>query len=459
MLIDGSAGWAVEGLKNTGNYPSAGLSSKTRNTTYSSSICVNVNGDSDVEMWVLVHNQGIAYYKHEDNSGAPSTPDTPPVDPGESYSKGLTMIWQNTTSVPGTATGGDVRFAAVSNGTLIANDKGNKKIIEITESGYSDYYDPSKDLKSYYDQELATLISADDTGNILVNAGGLRKPESGTAFMVISADLSKTYKLDLSDIGYTAAEVHQTGRVRGNMLSAEGGYFTILPNNEKQAVVVKVANGALAGSELVTTGLTNTTSFIAQPAYETVSEMASNMDKSFILRNRVAPGSVYTWASSNASAMDKGYEFTSADGGLTTANAAVEGFDWFKLGGKSYFIMPMTTDGTTATRGSYFAIFDQDGNAVATWTEGQKTGLGTAYGSFIAVPNDEYSVYIYHFVPGVVAEKLRFAIKDVITGIESVEAEVEAPVEYYNLQGVKVANPDKGLYIKKQGKKVTKVIL
>ena len=50
--------------------------------------------------------------------------------------------------------------------------------------------------------------------------------------------------------------------------------------------------------------------------------------------------------------------------------------------------------------------------------------------------------------------------EDGATGVENIEvAEVEAPVEYYNLQGVKVANPDKGLYIKKQGKKVTKVIL
>lgn len=35
----------------------------------------------------------------------------------------------------------------------------------------------------------------------------------------------------------------------------------------------------------------------------------------------------------------------------------------------------------------------------------------------------------------------------------------EAPVEYYNLQGVKVANPDKGIYIMRQGTKVRKVIL
>ena len=34
-----------------------------------------------------------------------------------------------------------------------------------------------------------------------------------------------------------------------------------------------------------------------------------------------------------------------------------------------------------------------------------------------------------------------------------------APVEYYNLQGIRVANPDKGLYIVRQGNKTSKVIL
>jgi len=33
------------------------------------------------------------------------------------------------------------------------------------------------------------------------------------------------------------------------------------------------------------------------------------------------------------------------------------------------------------------------------------------------------------------------------------------PVEYYNLQGVKVVNPEKGIFIKKQGNKATKVVL
>lgn len=47
-----------------------------------------------------------------------------------------------------------------------------------------------------------------------------------------------------------------------------------------------------------------------------------------------------------------------------------------------------------------------------------------------------------------------------LTGVEGVEAEgAEAPVEYYNLQGVRVENPESGLYIRRQGNKTTKVIL
>ncbi len=54
----------------------------------------------------------------------------------------------------------------------------------------------------------------------------------------------------------------------------------------------------------------------------------------------------------------------------------------------------------------------------------------------------------------------KYAFEYENTGIESIESEdVTAPVEYYNLQGVKVANPSNGIFIKKQGSKATKVVL
>lgn len=46
------------------------------------------------------------------------------------------------------------------------------------------------------------------------------------------------------------------------------------------------------------------------------------------------------------------------------------------------------------------------------------------------------------------------------SGVDAIAADGEnAPVEYFNLQGVRVENPSKGLYIRRQGAKVTKVIM
>lgn len=44
-------------------------------------------------------------------------------------------------------------------------------------------------------------------------------------------------------------------------------------------------------------------------------------------------------------------------------------------------------------------------------------------------------------------------------GVADMNADENAPVEYYNLQGVRVANPENGLYIRRQGSKTTKVIV
>ena len=47
---------------------------------------------------------------------------------------------------------------------------------------------------------------------------------------------------------------------------------------------------------------------------------------------------------------------------------------------------------------------------------------------------------------------------NVFNGVEKIEADNNAPIEYYNLQGIKVANPQGGVFIKVQGEKATKII-
>ena len=45
-------------------------------------------------------------------------------------------------------------------------------------------------------------------------------------------------------------------------------------------------------------------------------------------------------------------------------------------------------------------------------------------------------------------------------GVEDVTvADENAPVEYFNLQGVRVENPEAGLYIRRQGNTATKVLV
>ena len=58
---------------------------------------------------------------------------------------------------------------------------------------------------------------------------------------------------------------------------------------------------------------------------------------------------------------------------------------------------------------------------------------------------------------------ITFDYENKSSGIEDIVIDTEtddnAPVEYYNIQGVRVQNPSTGIYIKRQGKKVSKIII
>ena len=57
-------------------------------------------------------------------------------------------------------------------------------------------------------------------------------------------------------------------------------------------------------------------------------------------------------------------------------------------------------------------------------------------------------------------KQVKFTLVDTKSAINEVSTdESSAPVQYFNLQGVEVKNPEHGIFIRKQGNKVTKVIL
>lgn len=76
----------------------------------------------------------------------------------------------------------------------------------------------------------------------------------------------------------------------------------------------------------------------------------------------------------------------------------------------------------------------------------KSSNLDSKYIEVLTVPTTLSGVYVSN--------------PNVTTGVEDVEIEgVNTPVEYYNLQGVKVDNPSNGIFIKVEGDKATKVLV
>ena len=103
---------------------------------------------------------------------------------------------------------------------------------------------------------------------------------------------------------------------------------------------------------------------------------------------------------------------------------------------------------TSANPNVYSATWDcagnvYAGNATNEWVKGY--AVPRADNSFATPASSKYPINI--------------TANDVATGVEGIAVDENVPVEYYNLQGVKVENPSNGIFIRKQGTKTTKVVL
>lgn len=61
--------------------------------------------------------------------------------------------------------------------------------------------------------------------------------------------------------------------------------------------------------------------------------------------------------------------------------------------------------------------------------------------------------------PELYIDNVYFYKSDDTSGINSISVDNSADIEYYNLQGVRVANPENGIYIRRQGNSVSKVLV
>lgn len=79
------------------------------------------------------------------------------------------------------------------------------------------------------------------------------------------------------------------------------------------------------------------------------------------------------------------------------------------------------------------------------------TGEPAGNCTFDGTANKEYK---FSFVPST-----KTLTVTEVTSVDTIGIDNNAPAEYYNLQGVRVSNPEKGLYIVRQGDKVSKQVI
>ncbi len=182
-------------------------------------------------------------------------------------------------------------------------------------------------------------------------------------------------------------------------------------------------------------------------------------------------------ANLNMGAMQKG----SSD--LTGFNYSIyQAIDHFTVGGKDYFVAAYSEDSQNQYTGYIrFGIFSADEGYLLSdenenplmWEydgEWKDEAYQAGNGYLIAgsmninaekVDDDNVNIYVWAQCAdsGVFAGMFNFGNGNTGTGVNdvNVEANDAAPV-YYNLNGVRVANPANGIFIEKRGSKVTKVI-
>lgn len=311
---------------------------------------------------------------------------------------------------------------------------------------------------------LGVNATTDEAGNIIA---GLQQGAFGTStasslnFVAIKPDGTMKYiKCEFpSGIGgATNGRMDYLGdKMAGDVFNE--GYIVACPNAVQYAVVYSILDGEyekdfsygvkIGAAENTESWNTESSAIFLEP----FSSKAGHAPK-FIARNRSLGG--YRLSADGESALQKIIlpdETMLGFGGATTSN-----FSAFTVGGESYIVGNQPDPNNGNARNHYWEIKKvSTGETVATWS--MPTGENPYYMvGFASSVNEDGSVNIYQFNPGIRLAKYTLAAE--VTGINNViaDADENAPVEYYNLQGVKVEKPENGIFIKKQGAKATKII-
>lgn len=292
---------------------------------------------------------------------------------------------------------------------------------------------------------LGRGIDTDAVGNIIVNLG-FPNATQGTDFVVIAPD---------GTMNHIHCEVPAPGEsARADFFACAGdiktnGYLVLAPNGKSYLGVYNIFDGEQDSdySYLIDADEGTTLSNEAKVVFpvKTVAEDAESAPELFVYHRSVA-GIRY---SDGAAALT----VLSGDNFLQ-GKATCTGVAAFQVDGVNYIVMP-TLDAAGARNNAFNVVNVATGEVVAN-SQGA-TGFTSNYAQdYSAWVNEDGTVSIAQLVQGKYLAMFKLTLGS--SAIEEIAAD-NAAVEYYNLQGVKVANPENGIFVKKQGAKATKVVL
>lgn len=116
-------------------------------------------------------------------------------------------------------------------------------------------------------------------------------------------------------------------------------------------------------------------------------------------------------------------------------------------------------DAATPTSGNFTGTITPDVVTYADEATGTTITFRNSFGiASVAAGTYDVKVAVASFNGALQAYPIEYT-ESTTTGIEGIVVDENATVEYFNLQGVRVANPENGLYIRRQGNKATKVFV
>lgn len=330
--------------------------------------------------------------------------------PTDDTADGSTIKYESPITVSETTTIKAIAFDADDNKSLVAS--ATYKIVELLEgaTGSGTEADPYNTIAAYNEAIMGSTAEVYVKG-IIVSVASIDTGDYGNANYYISAD---------------GTETNQFYIYRGYGLG--GVKFT-------------AEDDIKAGDEVVVCGKLTTYNEVPQiGSGSKIVELNGEVPGDGHLEGATGNGTEanpYNAAGAYNAALDGSTDNVYVSGTVVSATVSVD------YGNANYYI---SDDGTTTNQFYIFRGLGVNGEAFTAETDLQAGDKVVVYGALTT----------YNGIPQLAQGS---KIISHTSGIGEIEADDNnAPIEYYNLQGVRVANPENGLYIMRQGDKVVKVI-